>query len=540
MGGAANLAMSGRILIAGGAATRLHDLAGRLRSAYLDVTDVPDGRAALALAREQEPDLVVADARCAGLPGLHLCRALKADPGLAHLPVVIIAEREARAERLAGLEAGADDFLAPPFDDAALLARLRNLMRMKAMVDELRLREETARALGLPASPEPGPDAPGFPVRGLMLAVLPEPVSARRRAAQLCAALGIQCRPATDAARALALADETPPDLVLVEPGEGEAAIEAALRLVSALRARPATRGAGMVLVLPPSAGSAASLALDLGADDCVTAPPDLAELAARLRTLLRRKRFSDRLRDAVRDGLMLAATDPLTGLFNRRYAETHLARMLDQCARAGEPLAVMMLDLDRFKRINDHHGHAAGDAVLRGFAERLKAEVRGADLVARLGGEEFCVAMPGADEGEAGRAAERVRAAVARRPFAAPDGVSIPVTVSIGVAVMPPAGLPLASLAPTAAALTASMRPADTMTGGSARAFADGLAEPAAAFLRPRSPCAAAAAPGGAIRRPSTTGTIPDGAALLARADHALYASKADGRDRVSLVRLG
>ena len=525
--------MSGRILIAGGATTRFHQLAERLRDAYLDVSDAPDGRAALDMARTEDPDLIIADARCPALPGLQLCRAIKTDPSLAHLPVVILADREARAERLAGLEAGADDFLSLPLGDPPLLARLRSLMRMKAMVDELRLREETARALGLPAAPEPQPETPGFPTPGLMLAILPDPVSARRRAAQLGAALGIECRPLTCDRDALAAAERTPPDLVMIEPGEGAAPLEAALRLVAALRSRPGTRGAGMVLVLPPSAGEAAPMALDLGVDDCVTSPPDLAELAARLRTLLRRKRYSDRLRDAVRDGLLLAATDPLTGLFNRRYAETHLARMLEQCARAGTPLAVMMLDLDRFKRINDDHGHAAGDAVLRGFAGRLKAEVRGADLVARLGGEEFCVAMPGADEGEARRAAERVRAAVADAPFPVPEGAPIPVTVSIGVAVMPPSATPPPEMAPAAAALAASMRPADG-------AVAPGLAEPAAAFLRPPRAAASRGAAAAARPAPAPACAAPDGAALLARADHALYASKAGGRDRVSLVRLG
>lgn len=430
--------MPGRILIAGGPAVDAHDLAARLGDAFLEVRAEPDGRAALAAARRTEPGLVVADAHAAGLAGLALCRALKESAALRHVPVLIAGQGASARDRLAGLEAGADDFLSLPVGDAALLARLRNLLRVKAMVDELRAREQTARALGLVAAAEDDPALRLQAPPGDLLLVGSE-ASSRRRAAQLSAALGLVVRRAGDARAALAAVGERAPELVLIEPDpHAPGAVEATLRLVAALRARPAARDAGVVAVLPGGADAWAQ-ALDLGASDCIDAPPDLAELVARLRSQLRRKRASDRLRDVVRHGLEMAVTDPLTGLFNRRYAETHIAAMIAQCAAAGRPISLMLLDLDRFKAINDRHGHPAGDAVLRGFAARLRDAVRGADLVARMGGEEFCVALPGADEEEARGVAERVRAAVARAPFPTAEGRAVPVTVSIGVAVARP-----------------------------------------------------------------------------------------------------
>jgi two-component system cell cycle response regulator len=307
----------------------------------------------------------------------------------------------------------------------------------------------------------------------------------------------------------LAEVERCAPDLVLLDPGPDPESRRAALRLAAALRARPASRDSGVILAARDRAEGAA--ALDLGAADWLPAPLDLPELAARLRLQLRRKRYGDLLRGAVRDGLAMAATDALTGLSNRRCAETHLSRMLTRCAREGRPLSVMLLDLDRFKAINDAHGHPAGDAVLRGFAERLRGEVRAGDLVARLGGEEFCVAMPGAGAAEARGVAERVRAAVAAAPFPVPGGPAAPVTVSIGLAVADPGAAPRAA---------APLRPA-------ASAAPPGLAEDAA--------------PPPLRRRAAPAPLRAEGAAaLIASADDALYRSKAAGRDRITLSAAG
>jgi two-component system cell cycle response regulator len=129
-----------------------------------------------------------------------------------------------------------------------------------------------------------------------------------------------------------------------------------------------------------------------------------------------------------------LARTDALTGLPNRRALEEELSRAAARAARAGTPLSVLVLDVDRFKQVNDRYGHAAGDAVLAAVASRGAAALRAGDLMARIGGEEFAVLLPGADLERAREAAERVRAAVSAAPIAA-DGLSLEVTTSLGCA---------------------------------------------------------------------------------------------------------
>jgi two-component system cell cycle response regulator len=130
-----------------------------------------------------------------------------------------------------------------------------------------------------------------------------------------------------------------------------------------------------------------------------------------------------------------MAVTDGLTGLHNRRYLDSHLQTLFDRAVTRRRPLSVMITDLDRFKSINDTHGHDGGDDVLREFASRLRRNVRGIDLACRFGGEEFVVVMPDTDGAIAERVAERIRAEIATMPFPiGRDGKAVEVTISIGV----------------------------------------------------------------------------------------------------------
>ena len=147
--------------------------------------------------------------------------------------------------------------------------------------------------------------------------------------------------------------------------------------------------------------------------------PIDRNEMQARVRTQIRRKRFSDRLRDSVQSTMEMAVTDGLTGLHNRRYLERHLATLVQQATAREKPLSVLVLDIDHFKTINDTYGHAAGDEVLREFSRRVRKAVRGIDLACRLGGEEFVVAMPDTDAALALLVGERLRQKIAGEPFA-------------------------------------------------------------------------------------------------------------------------
>ncbi|MGC9369236.1 MAG: diguanylate cyclase [Paracoccaceae bacterium] len=421
--------MPGRILIADDVATNRIVMKAKLSQACYDVLLAEGGQRALDMARAERPDLILLDLMMPDMDGITVCRQLRADPATAGIPVIMVTAQRGSAAKMRALKAGADDFLSKPLDDMILLARVRSLLRARETAQELALREGTRRALGFEEAPQ------GFVPQGRIALV------ARRREAALgwkTALLPHLPRTRLEVlSRSLALArpEAMPAPDVFVITADLEQPL-AGLSLLTDLRARPATRHASVVMVVDEDARDAAAMALDLGANDLVTAPFDPEEMALRLATQLARKKQADQLRASVKDGLRLAVTDPLTGLFNRRYALQHLARIAERAKASGRPFAVMLIDLDRFKTINDRHGHAAGDAVLAALAERLTGNLRAVDLVARIGGEEFLVVLPETGLAEATATAERLRARINATPVPLPaEAGALSVSASIGLA---------------------------------------------------------------------------------------------------------
>lgn len=425
--------MSGRILVIDDVATNRALLKAKLSIAYYEVTTTDNGEDGIRIAREYQPDVVILDVMMPEIDGFEVCRRLKADPLTAHIPVIMITAFNSPEEWVLGLDAGADDFLPRPFKDLALFARVRNLMRVKIMIDELRLRDETTRNLGLAGWFETESPAEMAPA-SLLIAGDPDG-TAMEHGDILAQRLSLGVHFAGGEKDVIAFNGWQAPDIFVVhyELSDGSDG----LRIVSSLRARPDTRQSAIIFVGKDGDLESAAAALDLGASDYIMWPFDPNELVARIRSQLRRKQYSDQLRSNVIDGLKMAVLDPLTGLYNRRYAMRHVQSIIERARDEDNQFALMMLDLDEFKKVNDTYGHDCGDKVLKEFARRLQDNVRGVDLVARMGGEEFLVAMPETEVESAAFVAERVRLAIEATPVRIDaDGGTVPITVSIGVAV--------------------------------------------------------------------------------------------------------
>lgn len=174
---------------------------------------------------------------------------------------------------------------------------------------------------------------------------------------------------------------------------------------------------------------------LSLGAMDYVTKPFEHREFIARVQSALRVKFQIDELRRANAELAALALMDPLTGMYNRRFVLARLAQGVAQARRYGEPLSCLMLDMDRFKHVNDEHGHLQGDLVLQELARLLSREVRSSDTAGKYGGEEFLIVGPQTSGDQALVLAERIREDVGAHPFPGPNDTPLRLTVSIGVA---------------------------------------------------------------------------------------------------------
>ena len=425
--------MPGRVLIVEDSGTNRLILRTRLQHSYYDVIEAENGMQGIELARTSNPDIVLLDVMMPGIDGFETCRRLKSIPETLHVPVVMLTALDKQSDKVMGLEAGADDFLSKPFEEVALMSRVASLTRMKMMVDEIALRGQAATGVSAREMLETS-RATTFPDSRILI-VSDDCTTAGNMRQVIEGKIWCSVTIAPDGETARNAIGDVDFDLVILdEQIEGEDP----LRLGTMIRARPETRQAATLLVTAGDDIEVATRALELGFNDYISSPVDLVELTARLRSQLRRKHYADKLRENVRNSLVQAVTDPLTGTYNRRYANSHLDILVEKCRARDSGLAVMMLDLDRFKKINDTHGHAAGDAVLREFSRRLQDNVRGVDLVARMGGEEFMVVMPDVTPDFASEIAERVRSATADPEIAIPgEDLALNVTVSIGFAVL-------------------------------------------------------------------------------------------------------
>jgi two-component system cell cycle response regulator len=417
--------MSARILVVDDVLANAKLLEARLSAEYFEVVTAHAGPDALDICQRGLCDVVLLDVMMPGMDGIEVCRRLKADPRTAYVPVIMVTALDQPSDRVAALEAGADDFLTKPVSDVALITRVRNMARLKTLVDELSMRAATSTQVGLDAIVTI--DAVGE--NGSILVVDDRSASSDRLRELLEPHHRVTVE--ADPQEALFKSADGDFDLAIISL---DLKNYDGLRLCSQLRSLDRTRGVPILVLIGPGEEARLNRALDIGVNDYLLRPVDRNEMMARVKTQIRRKRYADKLRDNVQLTIEMAITDALTGLHNRAYLERHLAMMVEQAMARSKPMSVLLLDIDHFKAVNDSCGHDGGDQVLREFSQRIRRAVRGIDLACRLGGEEFVVAMPDTDAALAYVVGERIRQKIAGQRFVLADGRELGVTVSAGL----------------------------------------------------------------------------------------------------------
>ncbi|MCA0920112.1 diguanylate cyclase [Pseudooceanicola nanhaiensis] len=456
-----------KVLIIDGSTMSRLGLKARLSMTYPDVVEADSADAALQALRDgPPPDLIVLTDGGLCRPAADLLTEIRASPAGRHAAVVMLTHATDSLSRVRLLEAGADDVAPRTEAEGRFYARMRGLLRARAAAEELRLRDATGVMLGMAETaeefrPAPRPAQVTIVAQDRATAVVWQAALSQRAPH---AYQPLSMSEALRWAAPMATGEIFVIDLDAVEPKQVTV-------LISDIRSREDTRHAEVLVVTREPDNPAAGDALDLGAGALMSDGFDPAEMLLRLGVLMRRKRTAEALRRRLADGMRASVTDALTGLYNRRYALPHLHKLAAGAALSGTHFAVIVADIDHFKSVNDRFGHAGGDIALVAVADLLRDNLRAADTVARIGGEEFLILMPDAGRAEAAIASERLRRRVAETPIHLP-GQAAPLhcTISLGI----------------------------TLATG-----ADGE-------------------DGCAVDR------------LLARADRALYAAKAAGRDRV------
>lgn len=423
--------MPARILVVDDILPNVKLLEAKLSAEYYDVITAQSGEEAIRRAQQDSPDMILLDIMMPGMDGFEVCQRLKADPTTAHIPVVMVTALSDTEDRVKGLESGADDFLSKPVNDIALMARVRSLVRLKMAADEWRARERTASQFGVSESGTGAMEEKTTNAAILMIEDLDFDLAKMDETLSQDNAIVLA---APDGMTAMEMVATQEFDLLIVSLN---LASEDGLRLCSHLRSNERTRNTPILMVGNEDDMPRVAQGLEIGAHDYILRPIDRNELRARARTQIRRKRYQERLKTNYEMSLSMALTDALTGLYNRRYFEVHLQKLLQSAALSRKAVGVLYMDIDHFKAVNDTHGHGVGDRVLQIFAQRIRDNLRSFDLVARLGGEEFVAVLPDTTEDMAHFIAERLRRSIANEAFAV--GPTLNVTTSIGGVLIAP-----------------------------------------------------------------------------------------------------
>ena len=414
--------MSARILVVDDLAPNVNLLQVKLQAEYYDVLTARSGYEALEIAEKERLDLILMDAMMPGMDGFEACKRIKNNPATWHVPVIMVTALEETKDRIRGLEAGADDFVTKPIDDFNVMARVRSLLRLKMVTDQLlsHTGHNLSNSRGLLETIEQQ--------SGRILLLEDHDFHAEKVAKPLRERHQIIIE--KDPTQAIRLA-KSGIDIVIVslvsDTFDG-------LRVCASLKFNEESRDLPILVIGDPEDETRFIRAYDIGINDTIMRPIEIQELKARVQTLLRRKFYADSLRENFNENLEMVVADPLTGLGNRRYFDRTVEPLFDELKTKSTPFSIMVFDIDHFKRVNDILGHDMGDQILKEVAARLVTNMRAIDVVSRYGGEEFMIAMPNTQVDEALVAADRVRSLIAGTPIFV-DGEALQVTTSVGVA---------------------------------------------------------------------------------------------------------
>lgn len=417
--------MTANILVVDDLEPNVKLLEAKLLSEYYTVFTASSGFKAIEiLAQNHNIDVILLDVMMPEMDGFETCRKIKSNPDTMHIPVVMVTALSDIEDRVKGLEAGADEFLTKPVNDTALFARVKSLSRIKSVIDELKLRNQTNAELGESIIELQDNFA------NTKILLINDDLVQSKNLGKTILKITTNFQVISDTSKLDTIGYV--PDLVIIS---GQLESEDPLRISVMLKSKENFRYTVLMLFAEEENISLVLKGMELGINDYFMYPVDESEMIARIRTQLRRQQYQNNLRNELEQSINLSIKDGLTSIFNRRYFDTHIHQMIKTAESCHTPLCLMMFDIDHFKQVNDTYGHQAGDEVLKRIATIFKNTFRVTDLIARYGGEEFVVLLGNTTITDAIQVAEKARNNVEEADLHLPEqNILIKKTVSIGV----------------------------------------------------------------------------------------------------------
>lgn len=423
--------MTARVLVVDDVEFNVKLLDTKLKQDYYQVFTASNGKEAIDQAKAIKPDIILMDVMMPEMDGFEATKIIKSDPELSFIPIIIVTALNAQEDKVMGLESGADDFLTKPINDHALMTRLKSLVRLKVMDDELRLRDQTGREFGVTQIDEEAKNQ----LSGAHVLVIDDDEPQFKKISDKLATKGVITTRSENILSLMDGSDTTDYSLIIVST---LLLADDGLRFCSAIKSHDKYRHTPVLILVDESDEETLTRGLDLGVNDYLISPVEQNELMARCITQIKRKNYQEQLKQNYLSSIQQSVTDGLTGLYNRRYLETHIRNMLDRPQFAPGTVALLMIDMDHFKMVNDTYGHQTGDAVLKELSNRITKTLRITDLCARYGGEEFVIILTAVNKEFTLTIAERIRSLVEATPFRIPvEPFEISRSISVGCSML-------------------------------------------------------------------------------------------------------
>jgi len=404
-------------------------LAAMIPSDQYDTVLAYSGEEALKIVTDVPPDLILLDIMMPGLTGYEITRILKSDPESQDIPIVLVTAFGGTDFEIKGLEAGADEFLNKPVNKTELLARVKSLLRLRRYKQQIK-----ARTCSIDSIVHQNKDKNCLEneINLPSILIVEDNKIDEKLIQRYLQGEPYQIKFAKDGEEAVSRAQQERIDVILLDlilPRKN------GFEVCSILKEMNPTRNIQIVAITGLSDLESKLKGIELGFDDYLIKPVNMHILRTRVKALVKKKALLDKLCDRYEMAVHSAITDKLTGLYNRRYFDYFLDLEIKRSLRQQASLALLMIDVDDFKQINDTLGHLSGDTILNKLGELLKTQIRDTDMAARYGGEEFAVVMSNTGLAEAVQIAERIRQTIESYSF---GNKKFLMTASIGIALYP------------------------------------------------------------------------------------------------------